>query len=252
MQTWPMDRGVLIAFEGIDGAGKTTQAHELAADLRSIGFQVVTSKEPTDGPWGQKIRESARSGRMSPEEELHAFMEDRRAHVANLIQPALDAGKVVIVDRYYFSTVAYQGARGMDPAALLAQNEEIAPRPDVVVLLTIGAEDGLARVDARGTANEFETIPALKASASIFDLLGGPHIIRVDGRPAVADVHAAVARAVHGPGGVLAPWKKEFAARTIDLLRDEARTATAATATPDDLRRSLRATVEGFEARQQG
>ena len=76
-------------MEGIDGAGKTTQVALLAASLRELGKDVVTSKEPTNGPWGRKIRQSAISGRMNLEDELKAFVEDRKEHLRDLIEPRL-------------------------------------------------------------------------------------------------------------------------------------------------------------------
>src|SRR5947209_1050262 len=131
-------RGVLIAIEGIDGAGKTTQVNRLAEVLRSVGgLEVVTSKEPTNGRWGQKIRQSAASGRLPLEEELEAFIQDRLEHVAQIIVPSLAADKVVILDRYFYSTIAYQGARGADIAYLDRHMREIAPVPDVVYVLDI-------------------------------------------------------------------------------------------------------------------
>src|SRR4051812_21534342 len=103
MSTRLAGRGVLVAVEGIDGAGKTTQTRLVADRLRALGFDVVTSKEPTTGRWGQMLRDSALTGRLEPAEELAAFVADRREHVATLIEPALGAGKIVLVDRYYFS-----------------------------------------------------------------------------------------------------------------------------------------------------
>src|SRR3954465_15806456 len=89
-------RGLLVAFEGIDGAGKTTQARRLRALLDQQGLAVLSTKEPTGGPWGVKIRGSAREGRLSAAAELEAFLEDRREHVAKELAPALSAGTVVI------------------------------------------------------------------------------------------------------------------------------------------------------------
>ena len=109
---------MLIVFEGIDGTGKSTQVRLLAQALEERGLTVVTSREPTDGPFGQKLRLSMITGRLSPEEELALFHEDRRDHVEHLILPALEAGKVVILDRYFFSTMAYQGARGFDDGSI--------------------------------------------------------------------------------------------------------------------------------------
>src|SRR5690606_29927239 len=107
-----MPRGLFIVLEGIDGTGKSTQAVRLGEWFSRAGHEVLISREPTDGPWGRKLRESAATGRLSADEELECFLEDRRQHVRELIEPALREGKVVILDRYYFSTMAYQGARG--------------------------------------------------------------------------------------------------------------------------------------------
>jgi dTMP kinase len=103
--------GLLVVIEGIDGAGKTTLRAGLAAALRSEGHEVVETKEPTDGPLGQEIRRLARVGRdtVTPEAELELFLRDRAQHVAELVLPALARHAVVLQDRSYYSTVAYQG-----------------------------------------------------------------------------------------------------------------------------------------------
>lgn len=162
--------GILIAVEGIDGSGKTTQVGLLADFLTQCGEQVVRSKEPTDGKWGQKIRSSATTGRMSLGDELDAFIEDRKEHVATLIKPALEAGKIVILDRYYYSTIAYQGSRGADVNEISIAMAEIAPEPDVVFLLDVPSEVGIARIShgRNETPNEFETSENLKAVRKVF------------------------------------------------------------------------------------
>lgn len=192
--------GVLVAIEGIDGAGKTTQSERLARALTDEGFAVVRTKEPTDGPWGRKLRASATTGRLSPDDELAAFLADRSEHVAALIQPALDAGKVVIVDRYYFSSVAYQGARGIDPAEILRRNEAIAPPPDLLVILEIDAAAGVARVNARGEGNLFEREADLRRSAAIFASLDRPPPLRLDATQPPEALTKAILAALHeGP-----------------------------------------------------
>lgn len=159
--------GLLVVFEGIDGAGKSTQIRRLEARLAVVGIAAISSREPTDGPWGRKIRASAVSGRMSPEDELAAFVADRRQHVAELIAPALARGDVVMIDRYYFSTVAYQGARGFDPAELLAAHR-FAPAPDVLFIFDLDPAVGLARVRARGASDQFEMEDELRRVREIF------------------------------------------------------------------------------------
>ncbi len=174
--------GFLLAIEGIDGAGKSVQARAVGAALADRGFDVVLTREPTDGPWGRRIRESAVAGRMSPADELNAFLEDRKQHVTELIRPSLTAGKFVITDRYYFSTVAYQGARGFDPAELLRLNEAFAVEPHLLVIIDLTPEQALARVGNRdGRANEFETLAQLTRTREIFHALNKPYLVRIDG-----------------------------------------------------------------------
>lgn len=176
-------RGFLIVVDGIDGSGKSTLARSLEERLVARGHDVVRAKEPTDGQWGKKLRASASTGRLSLEDEVDLFLRDRREHVETLIRPALDAGKVVIVDRYYFSTVAYQGARGLDPADLLARNEAFAPKPDLLVLLDVEPALGLERIRRRGDkANAFEDLENLTRVAAVFRAMDFPFLMRVDGR----------------------------------------------------------------------
>lgn len=186
--------GVLLAFEGIDGAGKTTQASLVATWLEGSGLEVVRTKEPTDGPEGQRLRDSASTGRLTIDEELAAFISDRREHVQNVILPALKSGKVVIVDRYYFSNAAYQGARGMDPGEILRVNEAFAPAPDLLILLEIDASTGVRRVAARGDkGNLFEREEDLRKCAAIFADIKFPNLLRIDGGWSREEIFAEIA-----------------------------------------------------------
>jgi dTMP kinase len=185
---------LLIAVEGIDGAGKTTQVRLLAQALERLGERVITSKEPTDGPWGRKIRESAAKGRLSLEEELQAFVNDRIEHVKTLIQPGLEAGAAVILDRYFYSTIAYQGSRGGDIGELKAQMEQIAPIPDVVFLLDLPPAEGIRRISEsrKEQPNAFEKLDTLTRVREAFNAIPEPRIVRIDGARPVEEVHDAV------------------------------------------------------------
>lgn len=189
-------RSVLVAVEGIDGAGKTTQVQMLAHALREAGEEPVVSKEPTNGHWGQKIKESASNGRLPLQDELHAFVNDRREHVERIIQPALDAGRVVILDRYFYSTIAYQGSRGADVAKLKADMEARFPIPDVVFLLDLDPFTAVHRISnsRKETPNEFERVEALAHVREVFNSLEGP-ICKIEGNIPIAAVHVAVMRA---------------------------------------------------------
>lgn len=195
----PVPGGLLIAIEGIDGAGKTLQARTLAAALEARGFGVVLTREPTDGPWGRILRASAISGRLSPQEELDTFLKDREQHVRERIRPALAEGRIVITDRYYFSTMAYQGARGFDPEALRERNEAIAVEPDLLLLIDLDPAVSLARIGRRdGRGNEFETLAQLTRTREIFRSVRKPYLVTLDGNRPEAAVAAAVLAAVDG------------------------------------------------------
>ena len=185
--------GFLLAIEGIDGAGKSVQAQAVAAALEARGLDVILTREPTDGPWGRRIRASATGVRMPPAEELEAFLEDRRQHVREVIRPGLAAGRMVITDRYYFSTVAYQGARGFDPDELLRANEAFAVEPHLLVVLNLTPAEALARIGVRdGRANAFETLGQLTRTREIFDALDRPFLVRLDATRSREDLTAAI------------------------------------------------------------
>jgi dTMP kinase len=189
-------RGVFLALEGIDGCGKSTQAELLASALRARGLEVVLTCEPTDSPLGRQIREYFQGSDryLSPKEELNLFMADRREHVAGVIEPALAEGKIVICDRYYYSSVAYQGALGLDPDRILAQNEVMAVRPDLTVVLTLPVAQALARLSGPPQRpRQVSDDPAyLEQVAAIYAGLKGPHLRHLDASAPPEAVHEAL------------------------------------------------------------
>lgn len=171
----PIPNGLLVAIEGIDGAGKTSVAAHLAQWCGEKGLGCVISKEPTSNKWGEELRATAKAGRLTLERELELFELDRRDHVARTIAPALAEGNIVILDRYYWSSAAYQGARGADFLEIMARNEAFAPKPDLVILLNIDVDAGLGRIRSRGDQpNHFETKAALMRAKHIFLQLAEP------------------------------------------------------------------------------
>lgn len=149
--------GLLIAVEGIDGAGKTTVAATIAQWCGERGLLCALSKEPTSLKWGMKLRESAAGGRLTLDEELDLFHKDREDHATNSITPALEEDAIMILDRYYWSTAAYQGARGAKVDDVMTFNENSFPVPDLVLLLDLPVATGQNRIRVRGDQpNSFE------------------------------------------------------------------------------------------------
>ncbi|MFC5049204.1 dTMP kinase [Rubritalea spongiae] len=187
-------RGLLIVIEGIDGTGKSSQAKMLAEHLRSIGEDVLLDREPSDGPFGKILRASMTEGRLAPDEELELFHKDRRQHVSDVITPALKRGCHVVLDRYYFSTMAYQGANGFDVEELRAINESFAPAPDILFILDLDVEAALTRIGARGDqANEFEQRDALQFCRDVFLSVKDETYARViDSSPSIESIHESL------------------------------------------------------------
>jgi dTMP kinase len=146
---------MFVTFEGPEGAGKSTALLHVAEQLRGQSREVVCTREPGAGDFGQKIRAILLDGdAVTAETELMLFLADRANHVAHLVRPALEAGKVVLCDRYIDSTQVYQGfGRGLD-AKFLQQANHFATRglvPDLTLLFDLNPEIGLQRIaDASG------------------------------------------------------------------------------------------------------
>lgn len=173
--------GRLIVLEGIDGSGKSTLAQGIAAVLRARGHRVLVTKEPTDGPFGRRIREVAATGRdkITKEEELELFHRDREEHVRDVVRPALMRGEIVVQDRSFYSTVAYQGERGFDRAWLLEKERAIAPDPDLLIVVDLAASAALERIrTSRGAVtDDFERLEGLERTRRVFLDLPGAEVV---------------------------------------------------------------------------
>lgn len=151
----PDHDGYFVAFEGGDGAGKTTQIEQLARWLRELGHEVLTTREPGATELGAQLRQALLHGEaVDPRAEALLFAADRAHHVASVVLPGLNRGAVVVTDRYIDSSVAYQGAgRGFDPDGI-AQISRWATGsllPDLTVLLDLPPEAAVARRTADGS-----------------------------------------------------------------------------------------------------
>ena len=155
-------RGLFITLEGPEGAGKTTNRAYLAEKLEAQGFQVTLTREPGGTALAEQIRDillAQHDEIMSVDTELLLMFAARAQHLAQVIIPALTAGKIVICDRFTDATYAYQGGgRGLDCSriAVLEQFVQGDLRPDITLLFDLPVADGMARAVAHGKLDRFE------------------------------------------------------------------------------------------------
>lgn len=160
--------GQFITFEGVEGCGKTTQIRLLAEALRQKGQSVTLTREPGGCPISDKIRHillDAENSAMTPLAELLLYAAARAQHIAEVIAPALESGRVVLCDRFMDATVAYQGyGRALDLQRIMQLNSLVASeyRPDLTILLDCPAETGLKRALARIEKSSAEDATALR------------------------------------------------------------------------------------------
>ncbi len=199
--------GRFISFEGVDGSGKSTQLAALGRVLVARGLPVVTTREPGGTPVGEAIRnvvlDKSFSG-MSAPTELLLYLASRTEHVEQVIRPALEHGSVVLCDRFSEATLAYQAyGRGIpieDVSALVAFGS-CGVEADLVILLDLPAEDGLARVRERRADNRLDR-EALAFHQRVRDgylalAAQAPHRFRTfDARRSVDELHLAILGAV--------------------------------------------------------
>ena len=159
-------RGSFICLEGIDGSGKTTQAKLLVEKLR-LNFDSVYTAEPSDGKVGSFIRNSYLYGenRLSGVIEALLFAADRVEHVENEVIPALSAGKIVVSDRYIYSSLAYQGAAGLN-LEWIEQINQYSLRPDLGIFVDVAPETALKRL--KSTRSVMETLETQEKVRQIY------------------------------------------------------------------------------------
>lgn len=209
-------RGWFITLEGVEGAGKSTQVERLARALADRGYEVLATREPGGTTLGAGIRQLVLGGgqRPVPMAELFLMLADRAQHVAEVIRPALAAGRVVIGDRFADATRAYQGGgRGLDRELIEQANAAATGglEPDLTLYLDLPAETGRARQRARGAADRLEAeepeFHARVRESYRRQVANAPDRIRIIDAAADADtVHESILRQVlaaleAGPGG---------------------------------------------------
>lgn len=187
-------KGKLVAFEGVDGSGKSTQILRAADYLGGLGIPVTTLREPTSGQYGKALRAFINSGKRCFITELSLFLLDRVEDVRDNIMPALDRGDVVLIDRYYPSNMAYQcdGKPGQ-MQMIQTLNEVFAPVPNITLWLDVPVDVALARiVKGRESADGFEKADFLKQVAGAYHEMSGVHKVRIDASGTEVEVHESV------------------------------------------------------------
>jgi dTMP kinase len=180
---------MFIVFEGIDGSGKTTQARLLVSNLMKMGINAIFTREPSDGTYGQQIRQAKE--RFTAVEEEKLFREDRKEHLEKIILPALNSGLSIVCDRYIYSSVAYQGARGLDYLKILEENLKFAPLPDITFILEVSAADGMQRIkQGRTSVTVFEIESELTRVGEIYTSLQDASIERISANAPIELVQA--------------------------------------------------------------
>ncbi len=192
-----ISKPLFIVFEGIDGSGKTTQSEMLYRDFLDNEIECRWMMEPTEGQWGRKIREILRGEEMpGAEEMLRLFILDREDDVDKNIIPSINRNIHVILDRYYYSNAAYQGAMGLSPEEIIRENRKMNfPEPDRVYFIDVTPEIALERLAARnseGGRELFERSAFLKKVRDIYHQLAGENFLIVDGSGSIDDIFKTI------------------------------------------------------------
>lgn len=193
--------GKFIVFEGIDGSGKSTQAALLARALENAGREVFATREPTaDSPAALRLREIAKGARegFTLADEVALFFEDRAWHVEHQIAPALASGAIVVCDRYWYSTAAYQGALGADAKDIAEKSRAQFPVPDLVVYLRVPPEHAFGRIRANRKSLEagYEKLDFLKEVFARYEAQVSSDWLVVDGLRPENEIAADIAAAI--------------------------------------------------------
>ncbi|MGN6592066.1 MAG: dTMP kinase [Terriglobales bacterium] len=192
-------RGRFISFEGIDGSGKSTQLARLAAALRGRGLDVVTTREPGGTAVGEQIRSLVLGAQPAPMAELALMAASRAQSVAELIEPALAAGRWVLCDRFHDATEAYQGGgRGLDRQAIRSLHGILCHglKPDLTLIFDLEPEVSVARARKLPEAGRFEaeSLGFFARVAAAYREIAAREPVRCRLVPAHGSVEAVAAR----------------------------------------------------------
>jgi dTMP kinase len=181
-------RGIFICIEGIDASGKSTQARWLVRNLRRRGFDAIYTTEPSKSEVGSFIRRYIlqRKKRVPAVVEALLFAVDRIDHVESKIEPALESGKIVVSDRYVYSSLAYQGAAGLD-VGWIEQINKMALPPDLAIYIDVPPEVVVKRMRRRRSV--METLRNQRRVREIYtQLVREGHLVLIDGNRPTSEV----------------------------------------------------------------
>jgi dTMP kinase len=199
-----MPKGLFIVFEGIDGSGKTTQSKLLFELFSKEGKQVIWTKEPTDGDIGSLLTNKYLKEVDLPIVDALLFAADREEHLKDMVIPALNQGKIVISDRYYHSTLAYQQAQGLELKWLLELNKNFI-KPDLTIIIDLEPEIAIERIEKDKKRKiedrkKFEKLEFLKKVRKNFldlpKVLKDEKIVVIEGNKEKEEVFEAVVKEI--------------------------------------------------------
>lgn len=179
-------KGIFICIEGLDGSGKTTHAHRLVRNLQKKELEAIYTTEPSRGELGKFIRSSVLEGekRVPRVLETVLFAVDRVEHLEKMVKPALQQGKIVVSDRYIYSSLAYQGSAGLDVNWIKEINSFVLPA-DIAIYIDVPPEVVVKRIKRKKSVMEkLETQRKVQEVYMMF--VNSGKLIRIDGdRPKV-------------------------------------------------------------------
>jgi len=187
-------KGKFISIEGVDGSGKTTQAKKLVKSLQQQAFDAIYTTEPSRGNVGRLIRSFVlnREQRVPIAQEALLFAADRVDHVETEIKPQLERGKIVVCDRYVYSSLAYQGAAGLDLDWIDGINR-FALKPDLALLLDVSLDVAVSRL--KGQKSVMENMSNLRKVRDVYlKLARQRRMVLLDGNKSIEDLAESILR----------------------------------------------------------
>ena len=192
-------RGILICIEGLDKSGKTTQSLLLVEALKREGFDAVYTSEPSSGEIGKFIKRyvlGQKEKRIPVAAEALLFAADRAEHVEREIKPLLEEGKIVISDRYVYSSIAYQGAAGLD-IGWIEEINRMVPEPDLALYIDVPVEVVIRRFKKRKDRTIMEKPEVQRSVREIYlKLVKEGKLIMIDGNRSIKSVFSQIRRIV--------------------------------------------------------